>query len=122
MEEAITSKQTEEKMKEEHEFKSYPLKVAVSKLFEDDYSDSNYLEVSEVNNAVKVWCLWAWRNGKISKEHRRPKISHIKNAMDQAGFNQKTHTDSDGYGNRKSMRVYEDIKKTSLLKDIKKVV
>ena len=109
-------------MKEEHEFKSYPLKVAVSKLFEDDYSDCNWLSVSEVNNAVKVWSLWAWKNGKISKEHRKPTTTQIKKAMDQAGFNQKTMPEYDTHGNRTSIKVYEDIKKTPLLADIKKSV
>ena len=119
MEEPITSQKVEEQMKEEHEFKSYPLKVAVGNLFEDDYSDSNYLYVSEVNNAVKLWSLWAWENRKISKEHRRPKITDIKKAMNQAGFNQKTIMEPDEFGNRTSVKVYEDIRKTSLLRHIR---
>lgn len=116
----ITSEAVEEKMKEEHEFKSYPLKVGVATLFEDDYENENYLTVSEVNSAVKRWTLWAWQNGKISKEHRKPSNTQIKKAMDNAGFSQTTINTLDEYGTRSSMRIYEDIQynnKFNFLKD-----
>jgi phage/plasmid-associated DNA primase len=108
----ITSEESEAKMKEEHEFKSYPLKVGVASLFEDDYDDGNYLTVSEVNNAVKKWTFQVWREGKISKEHRKPSIHQIKKAMDNAGFSQTTMRTQDEYGNISTMKVYEDIKKS----------
>lgn len=116
MDKPITSEEVEAKMKEEHEFKSYPLKVGVSTLFEDDYEDGNYLTVSEVNNAVKCWTTWAWKNGKISKEHRRPSTHQIKKAMDNAGFSQVLRNIEDEYGNKTTLRIYEDIKKSDKFK------
>jgi phage/plasmid-associated DNA primase len=114
MDEAITSQAVEEKMKEEHEFKSYPLKVGVSKLFEDDYENGSHLSVSDVNNAVKLWSYHAWKFGKISKEHKKPSTQQIKKAMDQAGFSQTTISEKDEDGHKHRVRVYEDIKKTGL--------
>lgn len=112
----ITSEESEAKMKEEHEFKSYPLKVGVASLFEDDYDDGNYLTVSEVNNAVKKWSFYSWKKGKISKEHRKPSIHQIKKAMDNAGFTQTTIRTQDEFGNISTMKVYEDIKKSKNFK------
>lgn len=116
MNDPITSEETEAKMKEEHEFKSYPLKVGVATLFEDDYDEGNFLTVGEVNKAVKQWTLWAWKNGKISKEHRKPSTHQISKAMDNAGFSQTVKKTEDEYGNKSTTRVYEDIKKSDAFK------
>jgi len=87
------------------------LKAAVIELFEDDYENENYLPVSEVNNLVKKWCVWAYNEGKISREHRRPSTHQIKKAMDNAGFYQTMEHEIDEYGNKISLRVYQDIKR-----------
>jgi energy-coupling factor transporter ATP-binding protein EcfA2 len=116
--EPITTEKIEEKMKEEHDFKSYPLKVAVGKLFKDDYENQNYLPVGVVNNAVKQWCLWAYKNKKISKEHLRPSTTSIKKAMENAGFHQVPKYIRDEEGISKTIKIYEDIEKSEDFKFI----
>jgi phage/plasmid-associated DNA primase len=116
--EPITTEKIEEQMKEEHDFKSYPLKVAVSKLFKDDYENQNYLPVGVVNNAVKQWCLWAWKNKKISKEHLRPSTPSIKKAMENAGFHQVPKYIRDEDGISKTIKIYEDIEESENFKFI----
>ena len=56
-----------------------------------------------------IWSKWAYKKGKISKEHKRPSTSEIKLAMDDAGFHSKidNYKDDDVY---KSHWVYTDIK------------
>ena len=110
--EPITSQKQEEKMKEEHEFRSYPLKKAVSVLFEDG-DDGDTIPVSVVNNAVKKWSIWAYKNGKISKEHKRPSVKQIKNAMDHAGFDQDRIYEYDEITDKNvRVRAYTEIKRT----------
>jgi len=65
-----------------------PLETGINMLFENDCENENYLTVSEVNNLVKEWSLWAYKNGKISREHKRPSTYQIKRAMNNAGYDQ----------------------------------
>lgn len=122
MDKPITSEATEAKMKEEHEFRSYPLKVGVSQLFEDDYEEGNYLTVGEVNKAVKRWSWWAWKHGKISREHRKPSTHQITRAMDNAGFTQGRKNIMDEDGERNTLRIYEDIRTTPFYHDLLRMV
>lgn len=114
--EPITSKKTEEQMKEDYEFQSDPLKKAIEQLFEENFGDEKFIEVNKVNHYVKKWCIYAYKQGKISKEHLKPSNTQIRKAMDRAGFNQKLDHYVDEYENRKSMKVYEDIETTKVLK------
>jgi len=105
IDEPITSKEDEAKMREDYEFKSYPLVKAIRAMFKEDYSGLENIKVRKVNQYLKQWCKWAYNNGKISKEHRKPTNNQIKKAMDHAGYNQEIIKDG-GI----TIRVYEDVK------------
>ena len=103
--EVLTTKKEEAQMKEEYEFKSYPMLKGVEALFVDDYVGIEYIPVREVNRWVKAWHIWAYEQGKISKEHRKPSVKQISNAMNKAGFHKRTRRDDTIVES-----VYEDIK------------
>lgn len=113
MDKPISSKKDEAKMKEDYEFKSYPLKKAIEDMFKDDYTDLENIPVNKVNMCVKKWCKWAYRKGKISKEHKKPSNTQIKRAMDHAGYDQDIIREGDI-----TIRVYKDI----VLKDVWEVL
>lgn len=101
----------EDNMNREYEFKSYPLKAAIEELFEDDWDEENTISVKEVNKYLKIWSKVKYKQGKISKEHKKPSNSQIKKAMDHAGYDQKNeHYMEDD--TRTTQRVYIDIKTT----------
>ncbi|EKQ52920.1 MAG: putative ATPase [Methanobacterium sp. Maddingley MBC34] len=102
--EPITTREDEARMKEDYEFKSYPLLKAIEAIFKEDYTGFQNIPVREVNMWIKKWCIWAYTNGKISKEHRKPSKNQIKKAMDHAGYDQNRIRDGDII-----IRVYEDI-------------
>ena len=111
---SITTQEQEALMKNEYDFKSYPLKVAIEGIYEDSYEEGDYMEVSVINMHLKRWCKWAYAEGKISKEHRKPSNSQIKKAMDNAGYDQERirikefdEVTGDPINNQK--RVYTDI-------------
>jgi phage/plasmid-associated DNA primase len=106
--EPITSQKEEERMKVEHEYKSYPLKHAVETMFKDADEEDTIL-VGEVNRNVKKWCKWAFSHGKISREHRRPSISQIKKAMNHAGFDQDRITQKE-WSEEKDNWVYKTVR------------
>lgn len=112
IDEPLTSKKEEARMKEEYEFKSYPLKKGIEALFVENYTDGVNIPVREVNMWVKAWCIWAYNSGKISKEHRKPSQRQISKAMDNAGYNQTviriTKETGNDYENT-TQKVYEDI-------------
>ena len=112
MKEPITSQKVEEKMKEEHEFKSYPLKVGVAQLFQDSEYEHDFIPMVEVIRAVKKWCLHNYKVGKISKEHKRPTMKHIKNAIDNASFDHTQHHVDDGTEKGKRLQCYDYMKKS----------
>lgn len=85
----LTTKEDEARMKSEYEFKSYPLKKACEIIFQDDYSGLEYVTVREAYIRIKAWLLWAYQNGKISKEHRKPSVQQMSQAMQRAGFDKK---------------------------------
>jgi len=105
MNEPITTKEDEARMKEDYEFKSYPLLKGVEELFIENYTGLENIPVREVNMWIKRWCMWAYKEGKISKEHRKPSNHQIKKAMNNAGYDQDRIRDGDII-----IRVYEDIK------------
>lgn len=102
--EPITTKEDEARMKEEYEFKSYPLLKAIEAIFKEDYSGLENIPVREVNKYLKKWCIWAYKNGKISKEHLKPSNTQIKKAMNKAGYDSSTMRDGDI-----TIKKYEDI-------------
>lgn len=104
IDEPLTTEEEEARMKEEYDFKSYPLKKATEILFRDNYGGNYNIPVSDVNDQVKKWCRWAYRHGKISKEHRNPSIRQIKRAMDNAGYEQVLRRDGE-----ETYRCYIDI-------------
>lgn len=83
----ITSKQDEQRMKREYDFKAYPLKCGIEEIFEDSYKETDFLEKTEVHRLIKEWCRQAYKDGLISSEHRNPSIKAMNKAMDNAGFN-----------------------------------
>lgn len=85
----LTTKEDEARMKSEYEFKSYPLKKACEILFQDDYSGLEYVTVRDAYVRIKAWLIWAYENNKISKEHRKPSIPQMSRAMERAGFDKK---------------------------------
>ncbi|GAB4312683.1 MAG: hypothetical protein Kow0019_11720 [Methanobacteriaceae archaeon] len=116
MNERITSTEETEEMKRQYEFQSYPLQRAIEQLFEDNYNeDKSDIDVSKVNNYLKIWCRKMYQAREISKEHKRPSNTQIKKAMDFAGYEQVARNvieyDEDGcIVNRTTKRVYENIK------------
>lgn len=82
----ITTKQDEQEMVKEYEFKAYPLKKGIEKIFEESYGEEDYMPVTEVYKHVKEWCKESYKKGLISSEHRKPSIKAIHKAMDNAGF------------------------------------
>jgi len=104
IDEPITTVEDEAKMKEEYEYKSFPLKRGIELLFKDDFQPLSYIPVREVNMWVKRWCLYAFKENKISRDHKRPTNTQIKKAMDYAGFDQEIY--HDGHSTK---RVYRDI-------------
>jgi phage/plasmid-associated DNA primase len=100
--EPITTEEDEKQMNEYYEFKSYPVKKVIEAIFE--VKISGYIPVNEVNSLVKAGCRWAYDTGKISREHKKPSINKIRNAMNSAGFDQTSIRENDGI-----TRVYEDI-------------
>lgn len=111
--EVLTTKKEEARMKEEYEFKSYPMLKGVEALFLDDYVGIEYIPVREVNRWVKAWHIWAYEEGKISKEHRKPSIRQISNAMNRAGFNKRNRRDDNIVES-----VYEDIKLNEAMRKV----
>ena len=111
----ITTAEENAEMKELYEFQSYPLKKGIDELFEEDHSENSYIEVKTVNRYLKSWCKAKYKAGEISKEHKRPSNSQIKNAMDHAGYDQTLKNVTEYYedsfiSKRTSKRVYVDIK------------
>ncbi|MEN6552917.1 MAG: DUF5906 domain-containing protein [Methanobacterium sp.] len=111
---SITTPEQEALMKNEYDFKSYPLKVAIEGLYEERYEDGDYIEVSVINKHLKRWCKWAYAEGKISKEHRKPSNTQIKKAMDHAGYDQeliniKEYDELEDRSVYQKRRVYADI-------------
>ena len=114
LEEVLINQKLEEEQNRGYQFQSDPLKVAIEALFIDDFMEEDYVPVKDVNKYLKIWSSWAYKNGKISKEHKRPSNTRINKAMDRAGYNQKNmyYYEDD---TRTSMRVYENIKTTDLI-------
>lgn len=100
----ITTQEDEARMKEDYEFKSYPMLKGIEAVFRDDYSGIQNIPVREVNRWVKAWHIWAYENNKISREHRKPSIKSISSAMDRAGFSKRAFRYEDVVINQ-----YEDI-------------
>ncbi|OEC85685.1 MULTISPECIES: DUF5906 domain-containing protein [Methanobacterium] len=86
LDEPLTTKEDEQRMKREYDFKAYPLKCGIEEIFEESYEETDYLEKKEVHRYIKQWCKEAYKNGLISSEHRNPSIKAINKAMDKAGF------------------------------------
>lgn len=103
--EPITTKEDEARMKEDYEFKSYPLLKAIEELFIEEYNAFENMPVRDANMWIKRWCKWAYKEGKISKEHRKPSNNQIRKAMNNAGYDQDRLRDGDI-----QIRVYEDVK------------
>jgi phage/plasmid-associated DNA primase len=104
----LITQEFEDQQNREYQFQSYPLLVAIESLFKKDWDNRNTIPVKDVNKYLLMWSEWAYQNGKISKEHRRPSNTQIKRAMDKAGFHSKTenYKEDDSYT---SHRVYVDI-------------
>ena len=119
MHEPLLTDKQEAAMKKEHEFRSYPLLQGIQELFIEDFEDGNYIPVATVNHYVKLWCIWAYKNKKISKEHLKPSAQKIKKAMDHAGFTQGFDYKYDKKRNKENFRVYEDIR---INVDIKRII
>ncbi len=111
--EPLTTKEESAQMKEEYEFKSYPMLKGVEALFSDDYSGLENIEVREVNRWVKAWHIWAYETGKISKEHRKPSIRQISNAMNKAGYSKRNIRYDELVVN-----TYEDIKLNKAMENV----
>lgn len=111
---SITTQKQEALMKNEYDFKSYPLKVAIESIYQEGEGDPDYIEVSTVNKHLKQWCRWAYKEGKISKEHKKPSNTQIKKAMDHAGYDQdrvkiKEYDETLDKNVYNSKRVYSDV-------------
>lgn len=105
VDEPITTVEDEAQMKEDYEFKSYPMLKAVEAMFKDDYTGLENIPVREVNAWIKAWHIWAYENKKISKEHRKPSVKQISRAMNNAGFSKRNFNEGEGTYTSK----YEDI-------------
>ena len=112
----IITQELEDEQNREYQFQSYPLLVAIESLFEKDWDNRETIPVKDVNKFLQMWSEWAYQKGKISKEHRIPSNTQIKNAMDKAGFHSKTenYREDESYT---TQRVYVDIKKKAFESD-----
>lgn len=103
--EPLTSEAHERKMIEEYEFKAYPLKKAIETIFVESWEDNSFITKKEVYKYLKLWCKWAFKAGKISKEHLKPSKRSLIRAMDDAGFTDRRVRIAD-----QQVWAYEDIK------------
>ena len=79
----------------DYEFQSHPEKKAIEALFHDDFQDNNAIAATDMIKYIKIWCMYAVDNGKISAEHKRPSAKKIKDAIDECGFDRIRR--NDGY-------------------------
>lgn len=100
----IVSREDQQVMKREYDFKAYPLKCGIEEIFEESYEPTDFIEKREVHKLVKQWCNNAYKKGLISSEHRKPSIQAINKAMDKAGFSTGRRTIGD-----ETPQVYIDI-------------
>ena len=82
----IVSREDQQVMKREYDFKAYPLKCGIEEIFEESYEPNDFIEKREVHKLVKQWCKYAYKKGLISSEHKKPSIQSINKAMDKVGF------------------------------------
>lgn len=68
---------------------------------------NTFVTVNEANKHFKRFHKWGLKSGRIFKEQARPSVSVIKQAMQNAGFNQTTKRETDTYTST-TVRVYED--------------
>lgn len=116
IDEPLTTEDMEAKMKEDQEFRSYPLSKAIDMIFNEDIVNEPVLKVKEVYQAIKLWCKWAYKTGKISKEHLKPSTRAMTRAMDHAGYlKKKVRVDESDYE-----WYYEDIEFSKHWKDLQK--
>lgn len=123
MNKPLISAEMEERQEREYEFRSYPLKGAISAFFEDDFDNGDYLRIGEVNNILKKWSRWAYQEGKIPRDHAKPGQKQISQAMDRAGFYKALKVVSyDDMGRGIQERVYADIKLSKKGKELLKII
>ncbi len=103
--EPIATKEDEQRMKREYDFKAYPLKCGIEEIFTESWEDQDFIDRQDVYRYIKQWFRQAWKEGKIDKEHRNPSITKINRAMDDAGYDSgQKRTGED------TIRVYKNIK------------
>ena len=79
----------------DYEFQSHPEKKAIEALFQDDFQDKNTIAATDMIKYIKIWCMYAVENGKISSEHKRPSTRKIKETINECGFDRIRR--NDGY-------------------------
>ncbi|WP_321421022.1 DUF5906 domain-containing protein [uncultured Methanobacterium sp.] len=100
--EPLTSEQDERLMQEIYEFKAYPHKKGAEMIFIE--KEDEFILKKEAHRYLKMWSKQAFKEGKISIEHRKPTQRQLNRAMKDAGYD-----DSRKMVNRESFHVYDDL-------------
>ena len=82
--ESLTSEQDERLMKEEYEFKAYPHKKGAEMIFIE--KEDEFISKKEAHRFLKLWSKQAYKEGRISIEHRKPSTRQLNRAMLDAGY------------------------------------
>ncbi len=82
--EPLTSEQDERLMKEEYEFKAYPHKKGAEMIFIE--KEDEFISKKEAHRFLKLWSKQAYKEGRISIEHRKPSTRQLNRAMLDAGY------------------------------------
>ena len=109
----ITTKEEEQTMRKEYDFKAYPVKEGINEIYELSYEDKDFIPINDVHRHIKNWCIHAHKSGRISNEHLKPSNTTMRKAMDQNGFNTNRVT-----VNQNKVTVYESIRLKDNWKDI----
>lgn len=107
IDEPITTKEEEAQMKEDWEYKSFPLLRAIKDLFTSDYCGLENIPIRDVNMYIKAWFIHGYEKGLVSVEHKTPDVRQISKTMNKQGHHSRIFKEGE-YPDYTSIRKYED--------------